>query len=73
MQRNEKRPIVVIVGAGFGGITAAQALARTAVDTVLIDRTNHHVFQPLLYQSATAALAAVRHREPDPRHRAASA
>jgi NADH:ubiquinone reductase (H+-translocating) len=57
MQRNEKRPIVVIVGAGFGGITAAQALARTAVDTVLIDRTNHHVFQPLLYQSATAALA----------------
>jgi len=57
MQKNAKRPIVVIVGAGFGGITAAQTLARTAVDIVLIDRTNHHVFQPLLYQSATAALA----------------
>ena len=57
MQDHEKRPIVVIVGAGFGGITAAQALAGKAVDTLLIDRTNHHVFQPLLYQTATAALA----------------
>jgi NADH:ubiquinone reductase (H+-translocating) len=43
--------------AGFGGITAARALAGRGVDILLIDRTNHHVFQPLLYQTATAALA----------------
>ena len=54
---NAKRPLVVIVGAGFGGITAARALARSEVDILLIDRINHHVFQPLLYQTATAALA----------------
>jgi NADH:ubiquinone reductase (H+-translocating) len=52
-----KRPRVVIVGAGFGGITAARALAGKGVDILLIDRLNHHVFQPLLYQSATAALS----------------
>ena len=46
---------VVIIGGGFGGLTAAQSL-RDA-DVVLIDRTNHHLFQPLLYQVATAALA----------------
>ncbi|HEY7578393.1 MAG TPA: NAD(P)/FAD-dependent oxidoreductase [Acetobacteraceae bacterium] len=50
------RPRVVIVGAGFGGITAARRLAGRGVDILLIDRTNHHVFQPLLYQVATAAL-----------------
>src|SRR6185503_14368465 len=46
---------VVIIGGGFGGLTAARALHRD--DVVLIDRTNHHVFQPLLYQVATAALS----------------
>ena len=51
------RPLVVIVGAGFGGITAARGLAGRGVDILLIDRVNHHVFQPLLYQTATAALA----------------
>jgi NADH dehydrogenase len=57
MQSNAKRPRVVIVGCGFGGITAARKLAGHGVDIVLIDRTNHHLFQPLLYQVATAALA----------------
>ena len=57
MQDYEKRPVVVIVGAGFGGITAARRLAKSNIRVLLIDRTNHHVFQPLLYQTATAALA----------------
>src|SRR3954453_8203443 len=48
---------VVIVGAGFGGIEAVKALKRAPVDITLIDRTNHHTFQPLLYQVATAALS----------------
>jgi NADH:ubiquinone reductase (H+-translocating) len=52
-----KRPKVVIIGAGFGGIEAAKALARAPVDVTLIDRQNHHCFQPLLYQVATAALS----------------
>jgi NADH dehydrogenase len=50
-------PHIVIVGAGFGGIEAAKALARAPVEVTLIDRTNHHCFQPLLYQVATAALS----------------
>jgi NADH dehydrogenase len=49
---------VVIIGAGFGGIEAAKALAKTNVDIVVVDRTNHHLFQPLLYQVATAGLTA---------------
>jgi NADH dehydrogenase len=52
-----QRPKVVIVGAGFGGIQAAAALRRLAVDVMVIDRQNHHCFQPLLYQVATAALS----------------
>lgn len=48
---------VVIVGAGFGGLYAARALARAPVDVTVVDRTNHHVFQPLLYQVATASLS----------------
>ena len=47
---------VVIVGAGFGGLAAAKGLVGAPVDVTLIDRTNHHLFQPLLYQVATAAL-----------------
>jgi NADH dehydrogenase FAD-containing subunit len=52
-----KRPRVVIVGGGFGGIEAAKALRRAPVDVTVIDRNNHYVFQPLLYQVATADLA----------------
>lgn len=48
---------VVIVGGGFGGLATARGLARTDAEIVLIDRRNHHLFQPLLYQVATAALA----------------
>ena len=51
------RPRVVIVGAGFGGLAAAKRLAGRDVDVTLVDRRNHHVFQPLLYQVATAALS----------------
>ena len=51
------RPRVVIVGAGFGGLTAAKALSRAPVDVTLIDRRNYHLFQPLLYQVATAGLS----------------
>jgi NADH:ubiquinone reductase (H+-translocating) len=51
------RPKVVIVGAGFGGIEAAHTLAKTPVDVTIVDRQNHHCFQPLLYQVATAALS----------------
>jgi NADH dehydrogenase len=51
------RPRVVIVGGGFGGLEAARALRHEAVGVVLVDRNNHHTFQPLLYQVATATLA----------------
>ena len=51
------RPRVVIVGAGFGGLEAARKLARSPVDVTVIDRRNYHLFQPLLYQVATAALS----------------
>ena len=53
----ERRPKVVIVGAGFGGLEAAKALRRAPADVVVVDRQNHHCFQPLLYQVATAALS----------------
>jgi NADH:ubiquinone reductase (H+-translocating) len=52
-----ERPKVVIVGAGFGGLEAAMALRRAPLDIILVDRQNHHCFQPLLYQVATAALS----------------
>ncbi|HEY2533428.1 MAG TPA: NAD(P)/FAD-dependent oxidoreductase [Xanthobacteraceae bacterium] len=51
------RPQVVIVGAGFGGLSAAKSLANAAVEVVVIDRQNYHLFQPLLYQVATAGLS----------------
>ena len=50
------RPRVVIVGAGFGGLAAAKALADVPVEVTVLDRNNHHLFQPLLYQVATAGL-----------------
>ncbi|MDO6388117.1 MULTISPECIES: NAD(P)/FAD-dependent oxidoreductase [unclassified Uliginosibacterium] len=54
---DQKRPVVIIVGAGFGGLSAARALASAEVDIVLVDQRNHHIFQPLLYQVATASLS----------------
>src|SRR5438105_3598235 len=51
------QPRVVIIGGGFGGIEAAKALKRAPVEVTVIDRQNHHCFQPLLYQVATAALS----------------
>ncbi|HYD37196.1 MAG TPA: NAD(P)/FAD-dependent oxidoreductase [Allosphingosinicella sp.] len=51
------RPRIVIVGAGFGGLAAARALRRAPVDVTIVDRRNHHLFQPLLYQVATAGLS----------------
>ena len=50
-------PQVVVVGAGFGGLQAARRLARYPVRVTLVDRKNHHTFQPLLYQVATAGLS----------------
>ena len=47
----------MILGGGFGGLTAAKRLRRARMDVVLLDRTNHHLFQPLLYQVASAALS----------------
>jgi pyridine nucleotide-disulfide oxidoreductase len=53
----ESVPCVVIVRGGFGGLAAAKALRKAAARIILIDRTNHHLFQPLLYQVATSVLA----------------
>ncbi len=53
--RAQKR--IVIIGGGFAGIAAARALKRAYAEVVLIDRRNHHIFQPLLYQVATGVLA----------------
>src|SRR5271163_1359975 len=50
------QPQIIVVGGGFGGLAAAKALKNTPAEIILIDRTNHHLFQPLLYQVATAAL-----------------
>src|ERR1700754_9473 len=52
-----QRKRVVIVGAGFAGIATVRALKRADVEIILLDRRNHHIFQPLLYQVATAVLA----------------
>jgi NADH dehydrogenase len=52
-----RRPRVVVIGAGFGGIHAAMGLAKLPVDVTVVDRTNHHTFQPLLYQVALAVLS----------------
>ena len=57
---------VVIVGAGFGGLEATYRLKGAPVQITLIDRRNHHLFQPLLYQVATASLGHIRDRLADP-------
>ena len=54
--RPDARPRVIVIGGGFGGVAAAQVLGREPVDVTLIDRRNHQLFQPLLYQVATATL-----------------
>jgi NADH:ubiquinone reductase (H+-translocating) len=54
---NRKQPRVIIVGAGFGGLVAAQRIARLPVQVIVVDKKNHHTFQPLLYQVATAGLS----------------
>src|SRR5882672_2773546 len=58
------RPHIVIVGAGFGGLSAAHALAGAAADVTVIDRRNYHLFQPLLYQVATAGLSPAQIAQP---------
>jgi NADH:ubiquinone reductase (H+-translocating) len=57
MTEQKPRPRLIVVGGGFGGLWATRALARSEIDIVLIDRQNHHLFQPLLYQVATAGLS----------------
>src|ERR1700685_317787 len=54
---DKPKPRVVIIGAGFGGLNAALAAARLPVKITIVDRKNHHTFQPLLYQVATAGLS----------------
>jgi NADH:ubiquinone reductase (H+-translocating) len=55
---NQVKPRIVIIGCGFGGLEAARALTHAPVEITLVDKTNHHLFQPLLYQVATAGLSA---------------
>src|SRR5207237_9252324 len=57
MPNNKDKPRVVVIGAGFGGLEATRALAKLPVRVILIDRKNHHTFQPLLYQVATAGIS----------------
>src|SRR3954470_20030129 len=57
MEMEDQRRSVVVVGCGFGGLEVARALAECNVEVTLIDKKNHHCFQPLLYQVATAALS----------------
>jgi NADH dehydrogenase len=57
MTKTDRSPHVVVVGSGFGGMAAARGLNRAPVQVTIVDRSNHHLFQPLLYQVATAALS----------------
>jgi NADH dehydrogenase len=57
MTQHVTRPRVVVIGAGFAGLNAAKALAKAPVDVIVVDRKNHHTFQPLLYQVALAVLS----------------
>lgn len=54
---SEKIPRIVVIGAGFGGLEATRSLAKLPVQVTVIDRRNHHTFQPLLYQVATAGIS----------------
>ena len=63
-ESSDARPHVIIIGGGFGGLTAAQSLAGAPVRVTLIDRTNHHTFQPLLYQVAMAGLSPAEIAQP---------
>src|ERR671924_501265 len=58
------RPRIVIIGAGFGGLSAAHGLAGADADVIVIDRRNYHLFQPLLYQVATAGLSPAQIAQP---------
>ena len=62
--KQDKRPCVAIIGAGFAGLAATKNLADADADIILIDRRNHHIFQPLLYQVATAALSPAQIAQP---------
>ena len=64
--RNDTLPHVIVVGAGFGGVAAARALKNAPCRVTVIDRHNYHLFQPLLYQVATAGLSPARYRRADP-------
>ena len=61
---SSSRPRVVIVGAGFGGLSAAGALKHAPIDVTIVDRHNYHLFQPLLYQVATASLSPAEIAQP---------
>ena len=63
-QGMDARPHVVVVGGGFGGLTLTQALESAPVRITLVDRTNHHTFQPLLYQVAMAGLSPAEIAQP---------
>ncbi len=64
IKNSDDKPHVVILGGGFGGMSAAKKLAKAPVRITLVDRENHHLFQPLLYQVATAGLSAADIAEP---------
>src|SRR5213082_1488972 len=57
MRDDKNRPKIVVIGAGFGGLEAARKLAKLPVQITIIDKKNHHTFQPLLYQVATAGIS----------------
>jgi NADH dehydrogenase len=59
-----KHPHILVLGAGFGGLTFCQSLRHTAARVTLVDRTNHHLFQPLLYQVAASGLSAPEIAQP---------
>ena len=61
---NKKNPHIVILGGGFAGLNLAKSLRNTTARITLIDRQNHHLFQPLLYQVATASLSSVEIAKP---------
>src|ERR1700735_1607614 len=61
---NKKNPHIVVLGGGFGGLNLAKSLRNAPARVTLIDRQNHHLFQPLLYQVATASLSSVEIAKP---------